>query len=145
MKSFLIALLVLAGCAETPIQPVAPEIPLPVIVARGTDGLVDYSCTVEELNDKLVWIPCEFHNRNPAIISSCIKVTFYSEMTLTPVAESRKICSGLLGPNETKINYAAFIKEKRAALQRCGELLGSCVMLAGHTQESEIKAIKSWQ
>lgn len=134
MKSFLFALL-LAGCASTTVQPAAPkEDPVPTIIARGTDGLVEWKCQLEELNDKLVWIPCEFHNVNPAITSSCIKITFYSEADMKPVVESRKICSGLLSPNEIKMNYAAFIKDKRATLQSCGELLNLCVMLAGKSE-----------
>jgi hypothetical protein len=136
MKNFLFALLVLAGCASTPIQPVTPpEDNVPVIIALGTDGLVDFSCQVEELNDKLVWVPCKFHNRNPAMISSCVQVTFYDRVTMKPVVESRKFCSGLIAPNENKTNYAAFIKEKRQALQRCGELLDLCVMLVGSAQK----------
>jgi hypothetical protein len=133
MKYLALAALLVVGCASTQPQPVAPkEDPIPTIIARGTDGLVDWSCTVEELNDKLVWIPCEFHNRNPAMISSCIKVSFYDEVSGKLVVESRKFCSGPLAPNENKTNYAAFIKEKRQTLQRCGELLNLCVMLAGH-------------
>lgn len=135
MKYLALAFLLLVGCAsEPPPAPVTP--PPPTIIARGTDGLVDWVCQVEELNDKLVWIPCEFHNKTPHMkISSCIEVTFYDQLTMTPVAGSRRFCSGPIAPNENKISYAAFIKEKRQALQRCGELLGSCVMLAGPTQK----------
>lgn len=135
MKYLALAFLLLTGCAGTP-APVAPvEPPPPVIIARGTDGLVDWSCHVEELNDKLVWVPCEFHNKTPNIIvSSCIEVTFYDRLTMTPVVESRRFCSGPMATNENKTNYAAFIKEKRQALQRCGELLDLCVMLAGPSQ-----------
>jgi hypothetical protein len=137
MKNFLLALLVLAGCASTPVQPVTPkEDPVPTIIARGTDGLVDWSCQVEELNDKLVWVPCEFHNKTTNItVSSCIEVVFYDRQTMRPVVESRRFCSGPTAPNENKTNYAAFIKEKRQALQRCGELLDLCVMLAGPVQK----------
>jgi len=136
MKYLSLALLLLIGCAtEPPPVPVTPD-PPPTIIARGTNGLVDYSCQVEELNDKLVWVPCEFHNKTPNItISSCIEVTFYDRQTMRPVAESRRLCSGPMAPNENKTNYAAFIKEKRQALQRCGELLDLCVMLAGSTQK----------
>ncbi len=132
MKVFLLALsAILAGCASTP-APVAPkEDPVPTIIANGTDGNVTWKCQVEELNDKLVWVPCEFHNEKTTGTSACIKVTFYDNVSLKPVLESRKVCSGLLSPHENKVNYAAFIKEKRQALQRCGELLDLCVMLAG--------------
>ena len=133
-KLFLFALL-LIGCASTPVQPVAPkEDPIPVIIARGTDGKVSWKCQVEEMNDKLVWVPCEFHNEKTSLNSSCITVTFYDQLTMKPVVESRKICSGPLAPNDFKMNYAAFIKDKRATLQRCGELLDLCVMLAGKSE-----------
>jgi hypothetical protein len=128
MKYLLFALL-LIGCSSTPPKIyTVQENPIPVIIARGIDKNVTWTCEVEELNQKLVWIPCVFHNEQDKGSSSCVKVTFYDNVALKPVVESRKVCSGLLAPDENKTNYAAFIKEKRETLQHCGELLNLCVM-----------------
>lgn len=136
MKNFLFALLVLAGCASAPVQPLTPkEDPAPTIITLGANGKMSWSCQVEELNDKLVWIPCSFHNESEVETSTCIQVSFYTESAGVLVAKSRKVCSGLVSVYETQTNYAAFIKEKRQALQRCGEQLNLCVMLADVVQK----------
>jgi hypothetical protein len=132
---YLLLLLALAGCAHTeppPANPVEDSKPPVVLIALGTDGFIDWRCELTELNDKLVWIPCKFHNRNPATTTgACIRVSFYDERTGKLVVQSRKVCSGILKPDDISENYAAFIKENRATLQRCGEVLDLCVMLAG--------------
>lgn len=135
MKYSLLMLLALAGCASAPPKPTvtAKDDTTPVIVARGTDGNVDWVCNVENLNEKLVWIPCEFHARE-ATPGACVTVGFYDEVTGKPVMESRKFCSGPLQADEIKTNYAAFIQGKRRGLQACGELLDLCVMLAPHAK-----------
>ncbi len=135
MKYFLVVLLALVGCASAPQpQPAAPkEDNTPIIIARGTDGNVDWVCNVENLNDKLVWIPCEFHAKE-ATSGACITVGFFDETTGKPVEESRKFCSGPMQADEIKTNYAAFIQGKRKGLQACGELLDLCVMLAGNAK-----------
>ena len=131
MKYSLLLLLALAGCASAPPKPTvtAKDDTTPVIIARGTDGNVDWVCNVENLNEKLVWIPCEFHAKE-ATNGACVMVGFYDEATGKPVMESRKFCSGPLQADEIKTNYAAFIQGKRRGLQACGELLDLCVMLA---------------
>lgn len=150
MKSlFLFALpLFLAGCfhhtwndkpTTTPKEEVAPgtseEATIPMIIALGTDGKVNWSCKLEELNDSLVWVKCDFHNSKTVPESACTKVGFFNNQTNKLVVESRKVCSGPLAVGATSTNYAAFIKENRVALRACGELLDLCVMLAGPADE----------
>ena len=132
MKYLLPFILCLTGCYhhtwnDAPATP--KEDHIPIIIARGTDGNVNWTCQTEDLNDKLVWVPCEFQAKE-ATSGACIKVVFYDEATMKPVVEGRKFCSGPLKAGENKTNYAAFIKENRMALRRCGELLDLCVMLA---------------
>lgn len=141
MRKFLLALpLLLVGCFHETWndKPAVPEPQVPVIIARGTDGITSWACNVEELNDALVWVKCDFHNGKPVTESACIKVGFYDNATGKPVVESRRFCSGVLTPNDNSTQYAAFIKENRRTLRRCGELLDLCVMLAGPADEMRI-------
>jgi hypothetical protein len=139
MRKLLLLLFVLVGC-QTPVvapSPAESSPPVPGIIARGTDGINDWSCSLEELNHDLVWVKCDFQNHFPKIAgnstaNSCTKVTFYDEGTMKPVVQSRKVCSGPLHVGAKSENYAAFIKKDRVALRRCGELLDLCVMLAGN-------------
>lgn len=139
MRKLLPFLLLLTGCfrytwsESTPIEnPPAP----PVIIARGTDGINEWKCQLTELNSALAMVECDFRNNWPNIArnstaNSCIQVGFFGEKSGKLVVGSRKICSGPLKTGETSVNYAAFQKENRVALRKCGELLDLCVMLAG--------------
>lgn len=145
MKKFLLPLaLILTGCFhatwnDSKPAPLPKEDPIPVIIARGTDTINSWDCSLEELNTSLVWVECKFTNHWPAIAgnstaNSCINVGFYDETTGKLVVESRKICSGPLRTGQISTNYAAFIKENRRSLRACGELLNLCVMLAGSSE-----------
>jgi hypothetical protein len=137
MKYLLFTLLLLAGCgAQTWQAPTAIENPQhrTMFVARGTNGVNSWSCTDEEVNDKLVWVRCGFINQWPAIAgkstaNSCVRVGFYTEEGGLPIAQSRQVCSGPLQAGGTSINYAAFTGKERSALKRCGSSLNYCVML----------------
>jgi hypothetical protein len=103
-----------------------------VIIASGASGPTVWTCQVQELNSALVWVECNFNNHSEDINNVCIRVGFVDKETKMLVVESRKVCSGPLQPNENSTNYAAFFKEKRTVLQKCGETLSSCVMLTSN-------------
>lgn len=132
-------LLALTGCFHytwSEPSPVENPPPPPVIISRGTDGINEWSCKLEELNPALAWVECKFTNTWPSIAgnstaNSCIQVRFWDDASSRLVVESRKVCSGPLRTGENSTNYAAFQKENRVALRKCGELLDLCVMLAG--------------
>jgi len=137
MKYFLLALL-LIGCAKPEYTPGPNDQPAPhpLIIAEGTSGPVDWACQVEDLNDKLVWVECNFKNAVHFPVGSvCVNVNFYDEEAKKLVVGSRNVCSGPLLTLGTSTNYAAFTKEKRQALQQCGDNLQSCVMLAERNLE----------
>ena len=135
-----LALLLLAGCVHakwTDSIPAKNPAPPPVMVARGTDGDIDWKCELNDLNDSLAWVQCDFHDRSPfwLMTSACINVSFFDQATGKLVVESREICSGPLLYNGNSTNYAAFQKENRVTLRKCGESLDLCVMLAGPEKE----------
>ena len=139
---YLFALLALTmGCASTPVpKPSAVENPPapPVAITSGTDRAsdVNWRCELTEVNPSLAWVQCNFHNRSIVwdLTSACITVTFYDETSGQLVVESRKVCSGPLSVDGISSNYAAFTKNDRKALQRCGADLSYCVMLSQPVQ-----------
>lgn len=138
MKYLLPFVLCLTGCFHytwSESKPVEKEPDPPAIIARGTNGSVDWNCQLTTYNDALAWITCGFQNKTAnAQPSACIKVSFYDEATGKLVVASRDVCSGILPAKDTSERYAAFQKENRVTLRRCGELLDLCVMLAGPSQ-----------
>src|SRR5215472_17130865 len=111
---YLVLLLALAGCASSTPKPTitAKDDVTPVIIARGSNGSVDWICNVENLNDQLVWIPCEFHAKEDTS-GVCIRVGFYDVATNKPIMETKNFCSGAIKADEIKTNYTAFIKGRR--------------------------------
>lgn len=102
-------------------------------VVGGTAETVAWACKEDQMNDKLIWIECEFHNRSyiKTVDSVCLEVSYTSFTTQKEVAKSRKVCSGVLTPNEKTFNYAAFIKKQRELLiSVCGLDNSSCYMSA---------------
>ena len=140
MKRLLLATILLAGCNwysgyTPPPTPVENPPPPPVMIARGTNGQVEWRCELTEYNQTLAWVQCEFRNKLTVPVQpACIRVMFFDEETGKIVADSQTICSGFLLSDGTSTNYVAFMKEKRARLMKCGEKLGLCVMLAGTYQ-----------
>jgi hypothetical protein len=134
----IVSLIGFVGCAEA--QAPAPATPteatVPSKIATGADNGVEWTCQLTEFNEKLAWVPCEFRSRAPGWMmhEACTKVVFYEASTMNPVAESRILCSGPLAFNQTSVNYAAFRENTRTALQRCGDDLHLCVMLANRAQ-----------
>jgi len=104
---------------------------IPTIITSASNGSINLTCQVQELNPALVWVECNFNNHSKHVDNVCIRVRFFDKTTADEIAESRKVCSGPLQPNEKFVNYAAFYKENRVALQKCGEMLSSCDMLTG--------------
>ena len=134
MKFLLPFVILLIGCFQytwndpTPVE--NPPVP-PAIIARGTSGMVDWQCHLSELNHELAWVQCDFQNKlHMAVGPACLRISFYDNATSKLVIESRTVCSGILPALETSTRYAAFQKENRVALRKCGENLGLCVMLA---------------
>lgn len=135
MKKFLLVLpLLLVGCfhATWNDKPATPQVPdHPVIIARGTNKDVNWTCSLEDYNESLAWIQCDFENQqHHAVPSACIKVAFYDNGNGKQVVDSRPVCSGILPALDSSERFVAFNKEKRVALRACGELLDLCVMLA---------------
>lgn len=138
MKKFLLVLpLLLAGCfhATWSDKPAAPQVPdHPVILAKGTNKDVNWTCSLEQLNESLVWVQCDFENQQKhQVPSACVRVSFYDEGSGRLVVEGRPVCSGIMQPGDVSQRYVAFQKENRVTLRKCGELLDLCVMLADPT------------
>lgn len=141
----LFTLLSLSGCFHATFYDTKPVQPPPIMVATGTDGDLDWRCELKELDESLVWVQCDFHNQTIAwaAAQNCVRVSFYNESDGKLVAQSRRVCSGLLPYQASSTNYAAFEKENRKALRKCGERLSSCVMLAGEDWPSLEERLKS--
>lgn len=140
MKYLLFILLLLTGCFHyvwNDPSAIENPPPSPVQVAKGTDGEVSWVCQQQEVNESMVMIQCDFHNnlitdKTHIMSQTCIRISYYNEITTELVAESKKVCSGWLATGADSSGNAAFIKDKRRALQKCGTDLRSCVMLAGN-------------
>ena len=136
--ALLVIALSLISCAQTtwpPPSAIENPPPPPVIISSGTSGEVDWSCQLTELNPALAMAACDFQNKLPrAVPPVCITLAFFDDKGGDLVVESRPLCSGLLPAHHLSTNYAAFQKEKRVALRKCGDDLHVCVMLAGAVQ-----------
>lgn len=133
MKYLLPLVILLMGCQATwnPPSSLEKPAPPPTMIAVGTNGSVEWHCELTELNSSLAWVECEFHNTlERAVPSACLTIDFFDENNHNLIVESRKLCSGLLAATDVNTNYAAFQKEQRVTLRKCGEDLGLCVMLA---------------
>ena len=106
-----------------------PEVPIQI--ARGTDGKISWRCELRELDERHAKVRCSFTNNSEVEDNACIKVSYYDEQTDELISESDQFCSGTLAPQRSQVYDALFYKNKRKALQKCGELLDLCVMLAG--------------
>ena len=135
MKRYLTLIVMLACSSSTPLEYKSPidEIPaVPVQIARGTDGKTEWMCQLQKLDQSKVEVECQFHNNSKEANETCIKVSYYDNESNNLVTESSQICSGLLVSQNDNLVRTTFVKNKRRALQRCGELLDLCVMLAGN-------------
>lgn len=120
----------LIACSSQPtITADPPEVPIQI--ARGTNGKINWSCELQELDEQHAKVRCSFSNDSDVANNACIRVSYYNEQTDTLISESNQICSGNLNPEKSEIKDAVFVKNNRKALQKCGELLDLCVMLAG--------------
>jgi hypothetical protein len=127
MKYLLLVLLTLAGCV--PEYNIVPVSKTEVHSSTGIAHQLTWRCQEEDINDKLVWVECDFKNYAPYINNVCINVSYISRQTITEVAGSRQMCTGPLWSNAETANYAAFVKEQREALNKaCGPKLVNCYM-----------------
>jgi hypothetical protein len=104
---------------------------VPVQIAFGNEFGVSYECEQKEINEKLVWVSCDFTNNSYTYASLCVNVNYANGYEV--VYNHRATCSGVLSPLETKTNYAAFDKhdEERVALHKlCGHRLMGCKLQA---------------
>ena len=124
---YLLLLLALTSCTTT-----KAVVPANVEVVHSSTGIahqLTWRCQEEDINDKLVWVECDFKNYAPYINNVCINVSYISRQTITEVAGSRQMCTGPLWSNAETANYAAFVKEQREALNKaCGPKLVNCYM-----------------
>jgi hypothetical protein len=100
---------------------------VPVQVVLGNEFGVSYECEQQEINDSLVWVSCDFTNNSQTRASVCVNVNYANGYEV--VYNHRATCSGVLEPQQTIRNYAAFDKhdEERTALNKlCGHRLMNC-------------------
>jgi hypothetical protein len=113
---------------------------IPLTIARGTDGINEYSCSDLDVSNRAVVIECDFQNTWEPVVAgnstdnTCLRVRFYRESNMSVVAESKQICSGNLKAKQKSVKYVAFQDSKtdhsRRALDECGAGWERCVMLA---------------
>ena len=112
----------------------------PLTIARGTDGINQWSCFDLDVSYRALMIECDFENTWEPIVAGnstdniCLRVRFYRQSNMSVVAESRQICSGNLKAKQSSIKYVAFQDSKtdhsRRTLDQCGAKREQCVMLA---------------
>lgn len=129
MKYLSLVLFLLTGCFHaTWYDNPAPSNWVGAAVYSNVNG-VQVKCQEEEVNDKLVWIPCDFTNLTSEARRACINVSYFKNDTSSEVVSGRQICT-LLSPNEQSRNYEAFITNKRDILTAsCGVDLAFCRMV----------------
>lgn len=128
-KILFVMLFVLTGCLKPDLY-YSPDVDHHGAGALGQKDLTAWICQETLLNDKTIWVECNFHNRSFKTVDSvCVEVVYYSALTKEEVIRSRKVCSGVLTPNEVSVNYAGFIKKQRELLiAKCGISNNLCVM-----------------
>lgn len=129
---YLVLLLALTGCADQTLYTKSPVDGPDKVgnLVQGIAGGIRYQCQEEGVNEKLVWIPCEFRNIGFDSRRVCIQISYLTNDTSMEVATSRQICTPVLRPDESFQNYGVFIKNKRDMLTAsCGVDLNSCRMV----------------
>jgi|ERR1700722_4624601 len=124
-------LLLLAGCAPT-LTPLGMEVQSPerTQISSGFDPPVKWTCEQAEINSALVWVECSFSATATSTQGSCIDIAYYEKTSGDLVASSRVFCSGPIMAGQKKEGYAAFVREERKKLNKCGTNMNHCVMLA---------------
>lgn len=127
-----IGLLLLASCQTTYQVSIQEPNTIPQQITTGSANGIDWKCTQEEVNDRLVWIDCNFTNSSKKTSSVCINIAYtalngYSGF----VSNDRSTCSCGLPPGTSHDNYVAFIKDERIRLDNlCGTKLNDCAMIS---------------
>jgi hypothetical protein len=138
MKYFLL-LLLLTGCVDQNLynHTFTPQIDHGPPSYGYLNG-VNWRCSEEEINEKLVWIECKFTNYSYSRVEKfCIQVGYDENKSKQEVLHSRRVCTSSLDPDENFVNYAAFIREKRNRLTEfCGVELAGCYMTTKEVLEN---------
>lgn len=117
-------------------DPIQSAEPTPPQYSSGIYKGVHWGCSQEEVNNKLVWVKCDFENVSTKLVNICINVGYRASDEYSGyVVNHRVLCTGLLMPNSRTENYAAFVDYKdkldeRSALRNlCGHNLKYCYMI----------------
>lgn len=125
MKKLLMLLpLLLVGCLH---QVVFSDSYQVVSVATGTDGKVDYACSLLDTpnHPEINLFRCEFHNTtNQRQPGPAVHLALYSEKTGQLTGTSHPIYSLPLNPGQTNV-----VHTKYQADPYCGHNLEGCVVL----------------
>lgn len=123
--------LLFSACVESELYSPVPILP-PISLGQysfGQSNGIDWKCHEAEVNEKLVWIECQFQNLYHTNSNVCIQISYYKLSPSDEVAHSRNVCSGDLGFNEVSINNGAFIKDRRNLLTaKCNMGLDLCTL-----------------
>lgn len=125
-----IMLFVLSGCIRPDLY-YSGETDYRGAGAMGRKDFTAWACQETLLNDKTIWVECNFHNTSfvRTVDSVCVEIVYSSVVTGEEITRSRKVCSGVLTPNQVTANYAGFIKKQRELLiYKCTVGNNLCVM-----------------
>lgn len=137
MKTLLPFLFAIVGCNISPsIAPTISTQPIksiPIIIASGTNGAIDWRCGITEFTTKTLQVECAFRNTvHFSVDEVCASVNFYDESTIPKLTvEGDTVCSGRLDAYGTITHTMVFNSVKVLDLyNRCGKELQNCIMLA---------------
>lgn len=119
--------MLLTGCAGSLTNSSIAPITSPNPSTTGQTDKISWQCEQEIVNDKVVWVKCDFINKASEQAKVCIRVSYNLNTSNSQVAVSRPLCSGWLLANETHTNYASFIgTNKENLMAACSSDLASC-------------------
>lgn len=118
--AFVICSLMFVGCAAHPklvyTQPMGSK-----TVSVGHNEHMEWKCSQTETDQLNVLLDCKFRNFSSVENETCVRVTYYTGVTLERVAQSNLVCSDPLPP-ETATNHVVAIgrQPRQEMLAICG-------------------------